>query len=500
MENYYHRMDRRSKHKRYGLPGTYHVTIKVNMVYRQALGRVVGDINAADGSPQAPQVELNEAGRMVEQELTTSITAHYPMIEIQDHVVMPDHLHCIVVVHRDIISKNGVATHLGQVIAGFKKGCNRRFWEMLDLRGKPASTGDNRKPASTGENRKPASTGENRNEASTGENRKATNAGEKSNEASTGENRKATNAGEKSNEASTGDNRKATNAGEKSNEASMGAGSSQTNTGENRNEASMGAGSSQTNTGGVGSQCFAVYPQGYKVPSRGTTGRAPLFSLGFVDVIPLSAEQLETQRHYIHNNPRSRLLRNSHRLWLQCQRKSIDTHLSPRALKSYLQQECSPAQFNEEIWQRIEKLLIVKDGHVYCDSYGNCEMLNCPILPVVCHRKDTLLHSLQLQRCMEKAAEETVLVSARIAKGEQRIMDDVIAQSYPVTLIADNGFPDIYHPSEVRIQMCAEGHLLLVSPWQYHYRGADEMITVAECKTMNCIAQAICKTRDSWWK
>ena len=437
MENYYHRMDRRSKHKRYGLPGTYHITIKVNMVYRQALGRVVGDINAADGSPQAPHVELNEAGRMVEQELTTSITAHYPMIEIQDHVVMPDHLHCIVVVHRDIFSKNGVATHLGQVIAGFKKGCNRRFWEMLDLRGKPASTGDNRKPAITGENR---------------------------------------------NETSTGDNRKAAN------------------TGENRNEASMGADGSQTNTGGVGSLCPAVYPQGYKVPSRGTTGRAPLFSLGFVDVIPLSAEQLETQRHYIHNNPRSRLLRSSHRLRLQCQRKSIDTHLSLRALKGYLQQECSPAQFNEEIWRHIEKLLIIKDGHVYCDSYGDCAMLNSPILPVVCHRKDTSLHSHQLQRCMEKAAEGTVLVSARIAKGEQRIMDDVIAQSYPVTLIVDNGFPEIYHPSEVRIQMCAEGHLLLVSPWLYHYRAADEMITVAECKTMNCIAQAICKTKDSWWK
>ena len=464
MENYYHRMDRRSKHKRYGLPGTYHITIKVNMVYRQALGRVVGDINAADGSPQAPHVELNEAGRMVEQELTTSITAHYPMIEIQDHVVMPDYLHCIVVVHRDIFSKNGVATHLGQVIAGFKKGCNRRFWEILNLRGKPASTGENSKAASTGENSKAANTSENSKAASTGENSKA---------ASTGENSKAANTSENSKTA---------------------------NTGENSNEVGMGAGSSQTNTGGVGSLCPAVYPQGYKVPSRGTTGRAPLFSLGFVDVIPLSAEQLETQRHYIHNNPRSRLLRNSHRLWLQCQRKSIDTHLSLRALKSYLQKECSPAQFNEDIWQRIEKLLIVKDGHVYCDSYGNCEMLNCPILPVVCHRKDTLLHSHQLQRCMEKAAEGTVLVSARIAKGEQRIMDDVIAQSYPVTLIADNGFPDIYHPSEVRIQMCAEGHLLLVSPWQYHYRGSDEMITVAECKTMNCIAQAICKTRDSWWK
>ena len=219
-----------------------------------------------------------------------------------------------------------------------------------------------------------------------------------------------------------------------------------------------------------------------------------------MDVILLSAEQLETQRQYIRNNPRSRLLRSSHRLWLQCQRKSIDTHLSLRALKSYLQQECSPAQFNEDIWQRIEKLLIVKDGRVYCDSYGNCGMLNSPILPVVCHRKDALLYSNQLQRCIEKAAEGTILVSARIAKGEQRIMDDIINRFYPVALIADNGFPEIYHPSEVRIQMCAEGRLLLLSPWLYHYRAADEMITVAECKTMNCIAQAICKTKDSWWQ
>ena len=59
------------------------------------------------------------------------------------------------------------------------------------------------------------------------------------------------------------------------------------------------------------------------------------------------------------------------------------------------------------------------------------------VFPWLC-RRDTakcLLHSHQLQRCMEKAAEGTVLVSARIAKGEQKIMDDVIAKSYPVTLM-----------------------------------------------------------------
>ena len=377
------------------------------MVYRQVLGMVVGDVNTDDGSPQAPHVALTEAGRMVEQELTSSISAHYPMIEVQDYVIMPDHLHCILVVHKDIVSKNGIATHLGQVIAGFKKGCNRRFWEMIDLRGKPANTSK-----------------------------------------------------EKTNANTDGDKKLANNGGQRP----------------------------------------AVYPQGDKVPSRGTTGRAPLFALGFVDVIPLTSEQLETQRRYIHNNPRNRLLRTLNRPWLQCQRKTIDTHLSLRALKGYLQQVCAPSQFDEGIWLRIEKLLIVKDGHIFCDSYGDSSLLSQHILPVVCHRKDVLLRNNQQQACIKAAENGTVLVSARIAKGEQSIMDDIISRSYSVAIIADNGFPERFHPSEQKIAQCADGRLLMVSPWQYHYRTAEENITVAECKTMNCIAQAICKTKDIWWK
>jgi hypothetical protein len=421
MENDYHRMDRRSKHKRYGFPGTYHITIQVNRVYRLPLGRVVGRVSEPDGSPDAPRMELSEAGRMVERELTTSITEHYPMVEVQDHVVMPDHLHCIVVVHRDIISRNGVATHLGQVIAGFKKGCNRRFWEMEDLRGKPADTGGGAGGAEL--RSKPADTG-----------------------------------------------------GE------------------------IGGGIGGSTDGETSGQCPAVYPQGYKVPSRGTTGRAPLFEHGYVDVIPLSAEQLETQRRYIHNNPRSRLQRLSNRSWLLSQRMSIDTHLTLNALKGYLQRECRPSQFDEQIWQRIEKLLIVKDGRVFCDSYGNTKLLDGRALPVVCHRKDAHLFDSQQQRCMEAAAAGAILVSARISKREQVIMDGVIEHSHSMVIIVDNGFPQKYHPSELKIGQCSEGRLLLVTPWQYHYRTAEEGITVAECKTMNCVAQAICRMKDSWWK
>ena len=67
-------------------------------------------------------------------------------------------------------------------------------------------------------------------------------------------------------------------------------------------------------------------------------------------------------------------------------------------------------------------------------------------------------------------------------------------------LIADNGFPDRYHPSAERITLCGGGRLLLITPWQYQYRGKNEQVTVPFCKTMNCVAQALCRMKDSWWK
>ena len=120
----------RGSQKNYRWPGTYHITISVLERQQQPLGRIVGDVSKPDGDPLAPKVHLSEIGKMVEHELLHSIHAHYPMIDIEDYVVMPDHLHFIVVVHRDIVSSHGRDTHLGQVIAGFKKGCNRRYWEL----------------------------------------------------------------------------------------------------------------------------------------------------------------------------------------------------------------------------------------------------------------------------------------------------------------------------------------------------------------------------------
>lgn len=392
-------MTRRSQHHDYSRPGTYHITLHVAEGRGCPLGTVEGDLMAADGTPEAPRVALSPVGQMVEHELLTAIRARYPMVAVQEHVVMPDHLHALVRVTAPLKNKAGKSTHLGQVIAGFKKGCNKRYWEMTGNGG--------------------------------------------------------------------------------------------------------GETASHAVAGGL--------PAGaYKVPSNASSGRPPLFSLGYCDVMPVDEAQLETQRAYIRENPRSRLLRTSHRDWLTTQRGAIATALTLSALMAYLRRECAASQATPEALEALAERLLTRPEEpagtlaagqeIVCDSYGDRSLLERRLLPVVCHRKDKPRFAQQKRCCLEAAAAGAVLVSPRIAQGEQEIMDAAVAEGFPVVVLHDNGFPERYHPSAEQLDRCAAGRLLLVSPWRYVYRPKGEAITVAECKSLNCVAQALCRQDDGWWR
>ena len=410
-----HSMNRRSLTHDYSRPGRYHITLHVARKQWQPLGAVEGSLSMPDGHPQAPHVVLSNIGTMVEHELMHSIAAHYPMSTVEDSVVMPEHVHFILHVTAPLVSRNGTPTHLGMLIAGFKKGCNRRYWEMT---GMTASSGETAAP-STAPGGSPAGTAP--------------------------------------------------------------------------------ASPAGTAPGGSPAGTAPASPAGNKVPSSATTGRPPLFDYGYCDVMPIDTQQAEIQRQYILNNPRSRLLRTTHRAWLQPQRGGIDTALTPSALQGYLIREC--AGFTPETFASIQCRLLLAGGKIACDSYGNRALLTeHRLLPVVCHRKYQCYLQQQKERCLEEAAKGAVLVSPRIANGEQTIIDEAVHHGFPVVLIADNGFPAVYHPSEERIDGCASGCLLMVTPWQYQYRKKDDPITVPFCKTMNCVAQALCRLKDSWWQ
>lgn len=224
-----------------------------------------------------------------------------------------------------------------------------------------------------------------------------------------------------------------------------------------------------------------------------------LFDSGYCDVIPVDEKQLTTQRTYIRNNPRSRLMRTTNRTLLMPRHGGIDTAVSLSAMCGFLRRVCPATLFTPDIWQKLQPRFLTENGHISCDSYGNRELLTRRLLPVVCHRKDAALFPTQKARCLEAAAQGAILVSARIARGEQEIMDTAFSLGHPILLIEDNGFTERYHPSVERLDACADSRLLLVTPWRFLFRKKDEAIHAPFCKAMNCIAQALCKTKDDWW-
>jgi len=436
-----HNMKRRSHSHDYSRSGYYHITISTTKALHQPLGQIAGRLDKPDGDSDAPHVVLSPLGQMVEQELRESIQRHYPMLEVMDYVVMPEHLHFLLVAHRDIVSNGGKPTHLGQVIAGFKYGCNKRYWAMTG-RAKPGST-----PAATAGGTAAAP------------------------------------------------------------EAAPPAAIRSTT------PAAEPPGTRGSVLGDSVAKLEADVKPG-TVGKPGAVGKLdapPLFDAGYCDVMPIDEAQLATQRAYIRANPRSRLLRTTNRQWLQPQRNTVNTAVSIRALKGYLQRECPrqmapdnqatmPSQMTPDGFAVITQRLLQEDGYVVCDSYGNVELLHRKLLPIVCHRKDAALFEQQKARCLAEAAAGAVLVSARISQGEQDIMDAASTLGFPVVRIEDNGFPDIYHPSAQRMDDCASGRLLLITPWSYQLRSHTENITTLVCKTMNCIAQAVCRQKDDWWK
>ena len=395
-------MQRRMATHNYALPGIYHITIHVAEGMGQPLGQIQGSLELPDDSQGSPHVAMTPVGQMVREELLTSITGHYRMISVDTFVIMPEHLHVLLHVTAPIVSSNGRSTHLGQVIAGFKKGCNRRYWSMT---GQNIPTGE---PSDTSQH----------------------------------------------------------------------------------------SGGSPANRVSGGSPAR----EEKRAPSDGTTGRRPLFAYGYCDVQPITPEQLATQRAYIKGNPRSRLLRSSQRTSLTASRTGFITALTPSALRGFLQRQCLPKHATPEALAAIECRLLLAEGKVALDTYGDRQLLDRRLLPVICHRMDSVRLIEQKARCLAEAAHGAILVSPRIASGEQEIMNEAVSHGFPVIIVTDNGFPERYHPSTERIDQCAKGQLLLVTPWQYQYRGKNEQVTIPFCKAMNCVAQALCRTKDDWWK
>ncbi|MBQ0074864.1 MAG: hypothetical protein KBT34_11805 [Prevotella sp.] len=118
-----HSMERRMKDHDYQSRCIYMITM--NVEGRQPL---LGALkwNAADGSDA--RIETTPLGAEVER-CWMSISTYYPEARPLKVQIMPDHIHGILFVKRE------TTAHLGQIVNGFKIGCNRAFRRLREGNG-----------------------------------------------------------------------------------------------------------------------------------------------------------------------------------------------------------------------------------------------------------------------------------------------------------------------------------------------------------------------------
>jgi len=113
-----HSMLRRCRGWDYAQPAVYMITIVLANRRSMALGKVLADVLGDNIAEHSAHCELTALGQAV-AECWAAIPSFYPQVEVICQQVMPEHFHGILRV------KERLPCHLGQVIKGFKLGCNK---------------------------------------------------------------------------------------------------------------------------------------------------------------------------------------------------------------------------------------------------------------------------------------------------------------------------------------------------------------------------------------
>ncbi len=98
----------------YSSPGTYFITICVKD-RKAILSNIV--VGASIARPK--EIQLTQYGEIVEIAIN-NIPKHYPIISVDNYVIMPDHIHLLLRIHSDIDGRPMVAPTIDRVIKQMK--------------------------------------------------------------------------------------------------------------------------------------------------------------------------------------------------------------------------------------------------------------------------------------------------------------------------------------------------------------------------------------------
>lgn len=181
----------------------------------------------------------------------------------------------------------------------------------------------------------------------------------------------------------------------------------------------------------------------------------PLWEQGYNDRVLSGAGQLDTLRRYINDNPRRALIKRQH--------------------------------------QDMFRIHTISIAGRACQAIGNVSLLHAEHKTVVyCSRRLTASElSTRREEILSAARAGAVLVSPFISPGERQIEKAAIHERIPIIKIVDNGFSEYYKPQGEYFELCAEGKLLLISPFAY----SNQKVTLTRevCNQLNDLATKIVK-------
>ncbi|MDO4210402.1 MAG: transposase [Bacteroidales bacterium] len=117
-----HNHKRRLHGHNYSDRGTYLITIVVED-RRPVFGTITGNVDAPPHSSNYPTVAYTPLGRTVIHDELPKIHKLYPMAEVWQACIMPDHIHLIIHINGPLPPKK----HLGTIVGAFKGGISRAW-------------------------------------------------------------------------------------------------------------------------------------------------------------------------------------------------------------------------------------------------------------------------------------------------------------------------------------------------------------------------------------
>ena len=200
----------------------------------------------------------------------------------------------------------------------------------------------------------------------------------------------------------------------------------------------------------VSQQVTAVASQGSRQSYQ------PLFAHGYNDLILRSYDELSAWQNYLHDNPRRLMMKRCRPEWL---RPFFDLVIGRRSFSGI---------GNRELLKAVKRKA-VRVSRRLSEAEIESEVL----------------------RYMEQARQGTVLVSPAISPGEKKVMRTAFDAGFSMIVIMENGFTPLSKPHGEQFYACAQGRLLLLSPWEHH--NEKRKLTAQQCSEMNLMALDICE-------